>query len=167
MSGTGLSVSISQDDTEERDIQVVYFKLLKAYKKITKKMKRLEDDVELITKNLIFYFIKMQIEEDREISDDIILNYMTNEYQELFSADTESDTDIDWNGTYRFNYGDLIFDTIENQKCIVLRENELYAWLWYYNKIPNNELVVMKEKHTSSFISMKRCNIDEVSNNIN
>ena len=168
MSNTGLSVCISEDDSnvERNDTHVLYHKLLKHYKKKTKKIKKLEDDTKLITENVIFYFIKKEIEEDRDVTDDTIFDYMINEYKDRFSANTEADKKCGWCGTYKFNYGDLVFDTTEDQKCIVLREDKVHVWLWYFNNTSTNELISKKQKMDSSIMSLRKCNINEECNNM-
>ena len=168
MSNSTLNVCISQDSSEhDMNIKVLYTKLLKRYNKIQKKMSQLQEDKELIIENVIFYFIKMAIEEDREVDEDIIFHFMINEYKVRFFSNQETKEEAGWHGKYQFNYGDLVYDTNESEKCIVLGENKQEVSLWYFNKKTCTEIVCNKPKNSMLFTVLKRCNIDAECKDIN
>ena len=162
MSDTGSGACVSEDDSNtQMNTHLLYNELVRRYKKTTNKIEKLEEKKNLLKENIIFYFIKKEIEKDRVIKDEVIFNIMTNEYDHRFTARKETEDDIKWAGHYTYNYGDLVYDTSIEEKCIVLKETQYHIWLWYYNKTPQKEHIEIKEKYNDTIIVIKYCNIVE------
>ena len=129
------------------------------YEMIYEQMEQLENHMESCAERFIKSFMKLHIERHYEISEDIIYNVLR-QYLERFVENQEPDSEDDWMGNYRFNFGDLVLEETINKRSFVVSENERDVWLWYFTEI-NSIIIESTNKSNAKFIRLCPCDIDD------
>ena len=129
------------------------------YEMIYEQMEQLENHMESCAERFIKSFMKLHIERHYEISEDII-NIVLRQYPERFVENQVTDSEDDWMGNYRFNFGDLVLEETMNKRSFVVSENETDVWLWYFTEI-NSIIIESTKKSKAKFIRLCPCDIDD------
>ena len=64
-------------------------------------------------------------------------------------------------GYNNYNFGDLLRDEKNKEKCIVVDESQCYVWLWYFNMVTNDSVASKTQKEHHPFTVIKRCNVTD------
>ena len=81
-------------------------------------------------------------------------------FRSRFQFGSEAGDYDDWDGVYRFNFGDIIFDKKYNSQAIVVNEKRVFANLWYYQNESDDMIFRNRKKMDPKLRIIKRCDMN-------
>ena len=121
----------------------------------------LKQDLKKAEEDFIFYFIKKEVEKECSCRHNRIVQLITHNYTRRFNVRDEIVSNGKLTGHHIYNFGDLLHDEDNQEKCIVVDETKCYVWVWYFNLATDDSVADKKRKNTQKYSILKRCFILE------
>ena len=132
------------------------------FKTLNQQLTAIEKLIEDSEKKYLFHFIKSEVEKECKCRHNRVVQLVDHNYKNRFCVGDEILSGGVLKSHHIYNYGDLVYKTTSNEKCIVVKETQCYVWLWFFNMVTDDSLADKVKKNTGKYNVLKRCDINKV-----